>query len=165
MNQSVNYSPPAAISQYTGKDFSSSVSIKRGFMQCSVLVRWMNSFKHLELQIYSCSSPGSRLCRLRQDIFSSMSQSFALGSVVPKENNAIHWINLYLVVTQLVSLIPIHWIVIYPPGVGRGVLNKFLDRETLPGGPTPYPFICYFSRKRYLFRIPSIDKEKTLHPF
>ena len=91
-----------------------------------------------------------------------MSQSFALGPVVPKENNANHWINLYLVVTQLVSLIPIHWIVIYPPG---GVLNKFLDRETLPRGPTLYPFICYFSRKRYLFRIPSIDKERTLHPF
>ena len=117
MNQSVNYSPPAAISQYTGKDFSSSVSIKGGFMQCSVLVRWMSSFKHLERQIYSCRSLGSSLCRFRQEIFSSMPQSFTLGPVVPKENNAIHWINLHLVVTQLVSLILIHWIVILSPPV------------------------------------------------
>ena len=144
MNQSVNYSPPAAISQYTGKDFLSSVSIKRVFMQCSVLVRWMNSFKHLELQIYSCSSPGSRLCRLRQDIFSSMSQSFALGPVVPKENNAIHWINLYLMITQLVSLIPIHWIVIYPPG---GTQQIFRQGDSAPRS-NPLPFYMLFFTKK-----------------
>ena len=33
-----------------------------------------------------------------------------------------------------------------------GVLNKCLCGEAPPGGPTPYPFICHFSRKRYPFR-------------
>ena len=134
MNQSVNYSPPAAISQYTGKDFSSSVSINGGFMQCSVLVRWMSSFKHLERQIYSCRSLGSSLCRFRQEIFSSMPQSFTLGPVVSKENNAIHWIN----------------------------LGKFLDRESPPEvQPLAFlytifhekgtPFVYFLLTKKELF--------------
>ena len=48
-------------------------------MQLLVQMRWMSSFKHLELQIHSCSSPDSRPCRLRQEILSSMSQTFTLG--------------------------------------------------------------------------------------
>ena len=39
-------------------------------------------------------------------------------------------------------------------GRGRGLLNKFLYGEAPPRGPTPYPF----KRKRYPFKIPSIDK-------
>ena len=48
-------------------------------------------------------------------------------------------------------------------GGGGGVLNKFLDGEVPPQGPTPCPFIYHFLRPRYnpfphtLFR--------TLHPF
>ena len=45
---------------------------------------------------------------------------------------------------------------------GGGVLNKFLCGDTPPRGPTPYPFIYQFSRKRYPFHIPSIEK---LYPF
>ena len=44
-----------------------------------------------------------------------------------------------------------------------GVLNKFLYGEAPPRGPTRYPFIYYFSRKRYSFRIPSIDKWYPFH--
>ena len=40
------------------------------------------------------------------------------------------------------------------PGEGGGVLKKFLYGEAPPRGPTPYPF----KRKRYPFKIPSIDK-------
>ena len=32
-----------------------------------------------------------------------------------------------------------------------------------PIGPTPYPFIYYYSRKRYPFRIPSIDTWYPVH--
>ena len=39
------------------------------------------------------------------------------------------------------------------PGV---VLNKLLCAEVPPRGPTPYPFIYHFSRKRCPFRLPSI---------
>ena len=42
--------------------------------------------------------------------------------------------------------------------VARGVLNKCLYGEAPPRGPTPYPFIYHFSRERYPFRTPSIDK-------
>ena len=42
---------------------------------------------------------------------------------------------------------------------GEGVLNKFLYGEAPPRGPTPYPF----KRKRYPFRIPSIDKWYPFH--
>ena len=45
----------------------------------------------------------------------------------------------------------------------RGVLNKFLYGEASPRGPTPYPFIYHFSRKRSPFRIPSIDKWNPFH--
>ena len=44
-----------------------------------------------------------------------------------------------------------------------GVLNQFLYREVPPRGPTPYPFIYHFSRKRYHFRTPSIDKWYFFH--
>ena len=37
-------------------------------------------------------------------------------------------------------------------GGGR-VLNKCFYKEALPLGPTPYPFIHLFSRKRYPFFI------------
>ena len=39
---------------------------------------------------------------------------------------------------------------------GGGVLNKCLYGEAPPRGPTPYPFIYHFPRKRYAFHIPSI---------
>ena len=50
-------------------------------------------------------------------------------------------------------------------GGGGWVLNKFLYREAPPRGPTPYPFTCiyHFSRKRYPFRTPSIDKWYPFH--
>ena len=47
--------------------------------------------------------------------------------------------------------------------VDRGVLNKCLDGEAPPRGPTPYPFIYHFSQKRYPFHIPSIDKWCPFH--
>ena len=52
------------------------------------------------------------------------------------------------------------------------VLNKFLYGggggwgEASPQGPTPYPFIYHFSREKYPFRIPSIEKWYPFHvPF
>ena len=48
------------------------------------------------------------------------------------------------------------------PG-GGGLLNIFLYGEAPPRGPTRYPFIYYFSRKRYSFSIPSIDKWYPFH--
>ena len=48
----------------------------------------------------------------------------------------------------------------------RGVLDKLLCGEAPPRGPTPNPFVCHFSQKRYSFRIPSIDKWYLFHiPF
>ena len=44
-------------------------------------------------------------------------------------------------------------------GWGWGVLNK----EAPSQRPTPYPFIYHFPRKRYPFRIPSIDKWYPFH--
>ena len=44
-------------------------------------------------------------------------------------------------------------------GGGGGVSNKFSYGEAPPQGPTPYPF----KRKRYPFRIPSIDKWYPFH--
>ena len=46
----------------------------------------------------------------------------------------------------------------WAPGGGGSVLNKCLYREAPALYPTTYPFIYHFSRKRYPFRIPSIDK-------
>ena len=46
---------------------------------------------------------------------------------------------------------------------GVGLLNIFLYGEAPPRGPTRYPFIYYFSRKRYSFSIPSIDKWYPFH--
>ena len=48
-------------------------------------------------------------------------------------------------------------------GGGGGLLNKFLYGEATPRGPTPYPFMYYFSRKRYPFRFPSIEKWYRYH--
>ena len=45
----------------------------------------------------------------------------------------------------------------------RGCSTKFLYGEAPPRGPTPYPLIYHFSRKRYPFRIPSIDKRCPFH--
>ena len=44
-----------------------------------------------------------------------------------------------------------------------GVLKQFLYRVVPPRGPAPYPFIYHFSRKRYHFRTPSIDKWYFFH--
>ena len=44
--------------------------------------------------------------------------------VVEKVDNVIHWINLYLLNTQLVSLVLIRWIVIYPWDSAIGRLNS-----------------------------------------
>ena len=35
-----------------------------------------------------------------------------------------------------------------PGGGGGGVLNKFLNGEAPPPGPTPYPFIYHFFTKK-----------------
>ena len=44
-------------------------------------------------------------------------------------------------------------------GRGKGVKKQmFIRGGSAPIGPTPYPFIYYYSQKRYPFRIPSIDK-------
>ena len=48
-------------------------------------------------------------------------------------------------------------------GRGGGVLNKFLYGKAPPQGPTPYPFIYHFLRKRYPFRTRSIDKWYFFH--
>ena len=45
----------------------------------------------------------------------------------------------------------------------RGLLNKCLYEESPSRGPTPYPFIYHFSRKRYSFRISSFDKWYPFH--
>ena len=60
--------------------------------------------------------------------------------------------------------LPQYWQSNRPRG-GGGLLNKFLYGEAPPRGPTRYPFIYYFSRKRYSFRItiPSIDKWYPFH--
>ena len=54
------------------------------------------------------------------------------------------------------------YILVQSPG-GGGALKKFLYVEALPQGPTPYPFMHHFSRKRYPFRIPSIEKWYSFH--
>ena len=38
------------------------------------------------------------------------------------------------------------------------IVLKFLYREAPLRGPTPYPSLNHFSRKRYPFRIPAVDK-------
>ena len=43
-------------------------------------------------------------------------------------------------------------------GGGSVVLNECLYKGALSRVRTPYPFIYHFSRKKYSFRIPSIDK-------
>ena len=45
----------------------------------------------------------------------------------------------------------------------EGPSKNFLYVEALPQGPTPYPFMHHFSRKRYPFPIPSIDKWYPFH--
>ena len=55
-----------------------------------------------------------------------------------------------------------NWITPPPGGWGR-VLNKCLYWEAPPPGPTPYPFLYHFSRKRYPFSTPSIDKWYSFH--
>ena len=47
-------------------------------------------------------------------------------------------------------------------GGGGALLNICLYGEASHRGPTPYPFLYHFSRKRFPFRMPSIDK---WHPF
>ena len=44
-----------------------------------------------------------------------------------------------------------------------GVLNKVLYCKALPRGPTPYPFIHPFWKKRYPFRIYYIDQCYPFH--
>ena len=39
----------------------------------------------------------------------------------------------------------------------QGVLNKCFYGEAPPRGPTTYPFMYHFSRKRYPFDIPSLE--------
>ena len=48
------------------------------------------------------------------------------------------------------------------PGGGAGILNKVLDREVPPRGPTPT--LLYHWQKRYPFRIPSIEKWYSFIP-
>ena len=50
-------------------------------MQWLVLVRWMGSFKHLELQIFTAVAVRvhARVFSLRQEMFCSMSQILTLG--------------------------------------------------------------------------------------
>ena len=40
---------------------------------------------------------------------------------------------------------------------GGGILNKFVYEKAPPRGPTPYPFMYHFSRKRYPFHIPRLE--------
>ena len=49
------------------------------------------------------------------------------------------------------------------PPWGEGLLNKCLYGEAQPGGQTLHPFKYHFSRKRYPFCIPSIDKWYPFH--
>ena len=52
----------------------------------------------------------------------------------------------------------------YTNSTPRGTLNKCLYGETPPRGPTTYHFLYhFFSRKRYPFRIPSIEKWCPFH--
>ena len=100
----------------------------------------------------------------------SCKQSCKVSSLIPSQHKAgydnsyrYRWNN-WLVQTWLDA-----WGIFYPGG--EGVLNKFLYWEGPPQGPTPYPFIYHFSRKKYPFRIPSIvyilsyTLFRTLHPF
>ena len=43
-------------------------------------------------------------------------------------------------------------------GAGPGGVGEVTHQMLIQGGPTPYPFIHHFLRKRYPFRIASIDK-------
>ena len=52
-----------------------------------------------------------KFCR---KLFTSFKMETVQAPVVQKVDSAIRWINLYPGITQLVSLILIHWIVIYP---------------------------------------------------
>jgi len=49
------------------------------------------------------------------------------------------------------------------PWEGGGQPNKVLYREAPPRGPTPYPVLYCFLKKRYPFRLPSIDKWYPFH--
>ena len=53
---------------------------------------------------------------------------------------------------KAMGYILVHW-----PG-GGGHSTSFYTERLCPQGPTPYPFMDHFSRKRYPFRKPSIDK-------
>ena len=44
----------------------------------------------------------------------------------------------------------------------RGYSTNFYTGRLHPEGPTPYPFICHFSRKRYPFCIPYFEES---YPF
>ena len=47
---------------------------------------------------------------------------------------------------------------------GRELSTKFnTGRKSLPQGPTPYPFIYHFLRKRYPFHILSVYKSYSFH--
>ena len=43
------------------------------------------------------------------------------------------------------------------------LVQQILVGEAPPRGPTSYPFMYHFSRKRYLFRIPYINKWYPFH--
>ena len=66
-------------------------------------------------------------------------QKIYYGSVRTDEVCLIYFLQLYRSISCMEN-----------PG---GLLNKCLYGEAPPRGPTPYPFIHYFSRKRYHFRI------------
>ena len=51
---------------------------------------------------------------------------------------------------KAMEYILVHW--------GGGGGTSFYTERLYPQGPTPYPFMHHFSRKRYPFRSPSIDK-------
>ena len=59
--------------------------------------------------------------------------------------------------------IPLFWVP-YPRGGGEGGIKNclYINGEAPPLGPTPYPLIYNFFRKRYPFRTHSVDK---CHPF
>ena len=81
---------------------------------------------------------------------------FSIGT-----NDSYHW---YQWTPFLSPLTPVESICEYWTTLALvRVLSKCLCGEAPPRGPTPYPFIYHFSRKRYLFRIPFIDKWYPFH--
>ena len=108
----------------------------------------------LELPVPSQATRENNRCMLTNRTIGII--LFSIGT-----NDSFHW---YQWTPFLSPLTPVESICEYWTTLALvRVLSKCLCGEAPPRDPTPYPFIYHFSRKRYLFRIPSIDKWYPFH--